>query len=408
MSKNKAYCPLVFLLVICCLLSAGCWDREELSDLAIILAAGIDADPAGVELTVQVVRPAAFGGGAERQGGQAQENDIWVVSEKGRTVYEARRMLKKKVPRQIYWGHNIIMVVGEDIAREGLRNVTNFFSRFPRARETTWVFVTPGKAKELLKSHSQLEDTSAQAAGNMARSAIGVAVMLKDLKMMANVKGSNPVLPRLELTPSGAPQGIGEYENIPGGDEQQFITKIHAETTTTGTGVFDDDKLVGWLDIGETRGLVWLRDEVEKGTVIIPSLTEADKRTSIEIKKGSTEVEPFYDGQNIWFDVSIKAEGDLLEQQSFEDVTDPKIFDKMEQALAQAIEARARECLEKVQDEFGVDALDFGKAFHRKYKKDWAQMGGKWNEHFSTASVNISVDAEIRHTGLESKRAPKE
>jgi spore germination protein KC len=404
---------IICFLLICALVLPleGCWSRRELNELAIVLAAGVDSAPDNkILLTVQIARPSAFGGGG---GGQkmaaAQENNVWVISQTGESVFDAQRYLEAKVSRELYWGHTVILVFGEQLAKNGIRKAINYFSRSPNTRETIWVLVTRGQAADVLNSHSQLETTSAQSVGNMTRAGVGVPVMLKDLSMMLASKGTNPVLPRIELTPSGKPQGPGMQENIPeAGDSRQQVTLTHAETTTTGTGVFKDDRLVGWLDMSETRGLLWLKDKMEKGEITIPSPYESGKHISINITRGNTSVEPFYDGQNVWFDVWIQMDGALLEQQSTEDLTDPHIFTVIEKELNRRIKEKARSALEKAQLTYEVDIFGFGEAFHRKYKKEWAVLKDRWNEVFAGADVNIAVQARIRRTGLTTNRISKE
>ncbi|MBM7856121.1 spore germination protein KC [Desulfohalotomaculum tongense] len=393
------------LLVLSLVLQGGCWSRKELSDLAIIMAAGIDRTPDGnIRLTVQIARPRAFGGGTVRPSA-AQENNAWVLSQTGETVLDAERELEKKVSRKIYWGHMVILVLGQEAAREGIRSLINFFSRSPNARETLWVLVARGKAEDLLNSHSQLENTSAQSTGSVLRDAVGVPVMLKDLIMMLASKGTNPTLPFLELTASGAPQGPGMKENIPEAkNKQQKVTETHAEITLTGTGVFKDDRLVGQLDVPDTRGLLWLTNKIGPGEITIPSPAEPGKKISVNITRGKTKIEPFYDGQNARFEIKITMEGDLWEQQSTEDLTDPKIFAAIEKRMAQRIEQRVRSVLDKAQFDYGLDIFAFGESFHRKYKKEWAALKDRWDEVFANADINIAVEAHIRRTGLTTKR----
>ena len=377
--------------------------------MAIVLAAGVDSAPGGnIRLTLQIAKPSAFGGGGEKAPG-AKEERVWVISHTGKTVLEAQRYLEAKISRSIYWGHDVILVLGEDIAKQGVRKSINFFYRTPFVRETIWVLVAKGKAEALLNSYSQLENTSAQSIGNMVRLGVGVPVMLRDLSMMLASKGNNPVLPRVELTASGPPQGSGMNENIPAAkNKQEKSTTVHAEPTITGTGVFNDEKLVGWLDISETRGLLWLKNQMKKGVITVSSIKDPDKEISINITRENTKVEPFYDGQNIRFNVKIKMEGDLWEQQSTEDITNPEIIKSIEKKMSQAIQARTWIVLEKAQLDYGVDIFAFGEAFHRKYKKEWATLKDHWNEEFSSADFNISVEAHIRHTGITVTRVSEE
>lgn len=393
MTKKGAFLLLIILLPV---FLGGCWSRREMTELAIVLGAGVDRTPDNkVRITLQLARPAAFAGGAEAGGGSAPKQSIvWVVSETGETILDAERNLALKVSRHIYWGHIIILVIGEDMARGGTRDISNFFMRNPMTRETTWVLVTRGEAKKILESNSELEKTSAQSIGFLSRRKAGFSIMLKDFQMVLAARGTNPAAPRVELQKAGESQGPGMEEK-----EQ------HKEAAITGTGVFKDDRLVGWLDNSETRGLLWLRGEVNKGIVTVPSPDQPDKLVSLNVIRGNTRVEPEYDGETIRFNVTINFEGDLLEQQSMEDLTTPEKIKAVEMAAAEAVFRKCADALEKTQGEYGTDIFNFGEAFHRKYKKEWKEIKDRWNEEFAKAEVNIAVEANIRRTGLLTKRA---
>lgn len=409
MSK-KIVCLLLIVVLITPL--GGCWSRRELSDLAIVLAAGVDSTPDGKTLlTVQIARPSAFGGGV---GGQAagagpQQNNMWVISQTGDTVYDAQRRLETKVSRELYWGHTVLVVLGEQMARQGIRKAFNFFTRSSDARETLWILVVRGEAKDVLNSHSQLETSSAQSVGSMLRAAVGVPVMLKDLSMMLASKGINPVLPRIELTASGTPQGPGMKENIPEAEaEPDRGTQKHAEVTITGAGVFNDERLVGWLDLMETSALLWLTDRMKVSEITSPTPGEPDRYFSVCVYKCRTEVEPFYDGQDFWFDVKITMDAALWEDQSQEKLTEPHIFAGMEESLTRRLEQITRAVLEKAQQDYRVDIFGFGEAWHRKYPEKWPAVEKRWNEIFADSDVRVSVEAHIRSTGLTTNRVSQE
>ncbi|MCL6635676.1 MAG: Ger(x)C family spore germination protein, partial [Peptococcaceae bacterium] len=99
-------------LAVLCLVAAlacflgGCWSRREISELAIILAAGVDYTADGkVQLTLQIARPGSFAGAPTGEGGGAKEGStVWVASAAGKTIFEAQRNLAAQVSRHLYWG----------------------------------------------------------------------------------------------------------------------------------------------------------------------------------------------------------------------------------------------------------------------------------------------------------------
>jgi spore germination protein KC len=394
---------ILLILIFLTGLLGGCWDRRELAELAIVLGAGVDRTSEGrIRLTVQIARPSAFfapGGGGGGGGGEAPGS--WVVWAEGETIEDAGRHLTLKVPREIYWGHSIILVIGEDMARKGTRLVTDFFHRNRQPRETTWLMVAKGEAKDFLEAYSALEKTSAQAAGFLARMKIGYSVQSREFAEMLASKGVQPVATRVEVKRAGITPG-------PGGEKEPSKQK---QVVLTGVAVFREDKLIGWLDENETRGLLWLKGEViRRDVVVVPTPGEPAAEASIKIRRAKTTIMPDYDGARPRFNVIIEAEGDMLEQQSREDLATPEKIKALEGAMAGEIRKKATGALEKAQRVYGVDIFGFGDAFHRKYKKEWRKLKNRWDREFTRAEVNISVKARVRDTGLLTRQesAPEE
>ncbi|MBZ4653979.1 MAG: putative rane protein [Peptococcaceae bacterium] len=373
---------------------AGCWNRKEITDMAIVLGTGVDWTAEGrLRLTVQIAEPGAFAG--EEAAGRGEEATNWVVSAEGKTIEEAARNLAPKVPRNIFWDHCMILVIGEEMARKGTNLVTNFFLRSREPREIMWVLVAKGEAKDFLETYSDLEKTSAQAANLLTRMRTGYSVQLWELAEMLAGKGVQPVVTRVEVKEAGVTPGPG----------QEMKPPVHKQVEISGVGVFKEEKLIGWLDDYETRALLWLKGEPMEGVITVPDPGEPDKEVSITIRRGSTKVVPEYDGKNLRFAVKVKMEGDMVEQQSRENLAKPEMIKVLEKEMAEEIKKRAFITLEKAQKEYGVDIFGFGDAFHRKYKKAWRELKNRWDTEFAEAEVIIEAEAYVREIGLLSKRA---
>ncbi|MCL5289822.1 MAG: Ger(x)C family spore germination protein, partial [Firmicutes bacterium] len=315
---------LLLLLALLTSLPGGCWSRKEIHEVAIVLGTGVDWTADGrIRLTVQIARTSAFVAG-EAGGGGREAPAGWVVSAEGRTVEEAERYLAMKVPRDIYWGHSVILVMGEEMAKKGTGMVTNFFQRDRQPRENMWVMVAKGEAKDFLETYSDLAKTSAQAAGFLTRMRTGKSVQLREFAEMVASKGVQPAVTAVEVKEAGVTPGPGQEKKSP----------AHKQVELTGVAVFKEDKLIGWLDAYETRGLLWLKGEAIEGVITVPSPGEPDKEVSIRIRRGSTEVTPEYDGEYLWFDVKVEVEGDMVEQQSREDLAKPEKIKALESEMA--------------------------------------------------------------------------
>ena len=387
---------LLLLLFLASFLT-GCWNRTEITDMAVVLGTGVDWTQDGrLSLTIQIAKSRAFAG-VEAAGGR-EEAANWVVTAEGKTIEEAAGNLAAKVPRKVFWDHCMILIVGEEMARKGMNLIIDFFLRSREPRETMWLIVAEGEAKDFLETYANLEKSSAQAMGSLNKIKTGYSVRLWEFAEMLANKGIQPVAPRVEVKKEA---GI-----TPGpGQGQETRLPAHKQVGIYGVGVFKGEKLIGWLDDYATSGLIWLKGESLKGAVVVPDPGEPDKGVSIAIRRNSLRVVPEYDGKNLRFYVKVKIEGDMVEQQSRGDLAKKEMIKVLEKELAEEIKKRASAALEKAQKEYVADIFGFGEVFRRKYKKAWQELQDGWNTALAGAEVNLEIEANVREVGLLSKGA---
>lgn len=379
-------------------LLAGCWDRRELPELAIVLGCGVDLiEKDRLLLTVQIAKPASFFAGDQGSGGGGsgqQAAPVWAVSAEGKTVSEAITNLQRKLPRHLYWGHNMVLILGEKLARKGAFLATNFFPRAMEPRGTIKLLVTSKEAKTILETPVQLNQSSGQYIDMLVRhKALGVNLI--DWSEMAFSRTMQPVVPGVEV------------EDVPKGpDSMQATPQTGKNIVISRTAVFKEDKMLGWLDDSETQGLLWLKGEMDREVVTIASPSRPGK-VSINITGETLKIRPHYDGRNLRFDVKIATTANVEEQQSREHIFTGVKEKDMERETAGQIKRQIAGVLEKAQHEYGVDIFGFGKFFHRKYKKEFHNMDDNWDAEFARAQVNIEVEVDIRLFGLSSMPNPE-
>ncbi|MCR4397489.1 MAG: Ger(x)C family spore germination protein [Firmicutes bacterium] len=388
----------VAIILILALLAAfcgGCWSRREITEIAIVLGMGLDLTPDGrVGLSLQIARPGAFYGGGDTAGGEGRVA-CWVVRGEGETLEEAAAYLAGKVPRELYWGHSVVLIFGEEMARRGVGAVADFFGRKREPRETMWVTVAEGRASDVLECHSVLEKTSAQAAAFLVTMGLGTAVRFREFVESLADEGVEPIATRVTVREVGVTPCPGEAGAV----------GPHRQAETSGTAVFRGDKLVGWLDQAETRGLLWLKGRAvgQVLTVRVPGKPEG--WLSFRARRQRAEIVPRLEGGSVRFDVNLVAEFDMVEQGGIGDFAGPDQIRGSERLLAGAMEAEAGAVVERVRSAYGSDIFGFGDAFHRKYKREWHEMKGRWDEEFARAEVRINARAFVRETGLLTIRA---
>lgn len=198
---------LAMILVFLALTPSGCWDRRELDNLSIMMAAGIDKAKTGgkIALTTQILKPAearAPTGGMGGVGGGSPEA-VWVTTSTGQTIFEAVRNFNFKIDRRPFWSHMRILIIGEDMARDGVAPLLDWFERYHESRRLIWVMVAKGEAKEVLAAGHEQEKIPAMAIERLLRNSNFTSMVpmvnLNDFLGMLASKGSEPFTAAIEV-----------------------------------------------------------------------------------------------------------------------------------------------------------------------------------------------------------------
>ncbi|TCL76841.1 spore germination protein KC [Hydrogenispora ethanolica] len=374
----------------CCLMLAGCWNRRELNELGIVLAIGIDKDrrTGEVILTSQVVRP-----GALKQESAAEKSPVEITMTRGKTVFEAMRNITKQFDRKAYFSHDKVIVIDERLAREGILKVIDVFVRSQEIRRQVWFMVAKDTtAGEILGVEHGIETVQATYLESMIKSKsrnseVSAPSLLEIVKAVSG-GGTNPVAGVMEMI---------EQPNLPAEKEKEPSSQ---GVKLSGTAVFKKDKLVGYLNDRETRGLHWVTGKVQSGVIQVPAPGEPGRLITVEIKKASSRIKPEIKNGRISFHIAVKEEGNIVEQQSIIDSSKLKTFEKIAAAQKKVIADEIGAAVAKVQKQLGSDIFGFGSLLNQKYPQEWEKIKKNWDALFPEVQWTVTIDAELRRSGL--------
>ncbi len=398
---------IIFLLT--CTALTGCWSRRELNDLAIAIAIGIDKAEDGQYLvSTQIVNPgeiAAKTGG----GGGAKYTPVTTYQAKAGSIMEGMRKLTTVSPRKIYVAHIRMLVIGEELAREGIKDVLDFFSRDHEFRTDFFIVVAKeDRAEEVLSTLTQLEKIPANkmfASLEMSEKswAPTKGVFLDELISNLVSEGIEPVLTAITV--------IGD-EEIGASSENVHEIKPPAELRYENLGVFKKDKLIGWLDKNESKGFNYIIGNVTntvgplscpKGGEIITEQIRTKADIKGKVKNGKPEIT-----------VDIWAESNIAEVNCQIDLTKPETVTELEHIANKRVKEVANIAINKAQKELQSDIFGFGEAIHRADPKEWKKLKKNWDETFTQLPVHVKSNFKIRRLGtvgnsfLEEMKTDKE
>ncbi|MBO1515440.1 Ger(x)C family spore germination protein [Metabacillus bambusae] len=382
---------LVIIILLLNLLS-GCWNRRELNELAITVGLAIDKSEDQYVLTAQVVIPGAVA--ATRAAGQ--KLPVITYTEKGTTVFEAARRMTTISPRKIYFPHLRILVIGEELAEDGIGEVLDFLSRDHELRTDFYVAVAKDmKAENALKVLPALEDIPASKLFTSLETsekawAPTVAVTLDELISELVSEGMQPSLSGIQIR--GDVQEGEKLNNV-----QQIDPDVDLQYSEL--AVFKGEKLIGWLNESESKAVNYVLGNV-KSTIGEVPCPEGKGDVAIEVIRTKTDLKAKVENGSPKGIVEIKIEGNVGDVQCKKlDLTKTKTIDDLEKKSNKDVKKLVESSIKSVQEEFKVDVFGFGEAIHRSNPDYWKKVKKEWDEKFADMPVEVKADVQIRRIG---------
>lgn len=382
--KNRIASILKIIVSLSLILNiTGCWNRREVDELSIVMAVGLDKPKQNgrVQFIAQIFSPLGQkkGGMGESGGGGGGDRGYRNITSTGDTVSGAVQAAIHKVPRDIYFSHNQVVIFGRNIAKEGLQKYIDFFLREQQSRLNIWILVAKDRADATLEVTPQLE--------NMPALDIADLVDIQGEASQSSVVNLKQFATRL-LSRTTAP--IAPFIEVAGKGDKKAIR-------VSGTAVFKKDKLAGQLNQSETRGLLWVIDEVRRGIIEVDCPGGSGK-ASLNIIHSDSKILPELKSGKIHMKIELKEHGILGSQSCPENLaTLPKIA-VLEKEKVEVIQSEVLAALKKAR-KLRADIFGFGDALHQKYPKQWRENVSKWDEVFPDIEVELKIDAKIRRSG---------
>ncbi len=398
----------VFLLILTLMVTilvSGCWSRREIDKLAFVGSIAVDQadDSEMLEVTIQVILPGALTGGGGQAGmggggGGAGMGKVWLVSEKAPTVFEAVKRINNISANHLFFGHMTSVIIGEKLARKGVKDVLDNFDRMSELRRNIWILIAPGKAKDILEARPKLQGVASLAIEGLfihqTDTSFSYPSSLNNFLIMLSSRSTDPVAARVTTISVG--------HRTPGEPPWEAGRK---EIKIEGAAIFKQDKLVGWLDGRETRGVLWLHNKFKYGTITFPNPRGNHKFMTFEIYGGKRKIHTSMEDGELFVNLDISCKGNMVEQDSNADILSQELFIEKEnvQAFNSGIASQVKQEISAAMDkarEYKVDILGLGERFYIEHPQEFKKLQADWPEIIANANVNVVVDVKVRRTGL--------
>ncbi|QNK39579.1 Ger(x)C family spore germination protein [Caproicibacter fermentans] len=356
---------------------SGCWDYHELEAYSIVAGMAIDKGQNGYKyhVTFECVKMSGSG--------KSQQIEPLLLNEDGNTIFDAVRSTLRESDKKLYFSHCKVLIVGSDIAKDGLRSVLDWMQRDAEPRLTLSVLVSKEKtAEEILRVKPQsVQLLSFQIASTLQESTgfygSPTSLQLYEVTNILNSDGLELVLPAIEKKP--------EVD----GDTVQL----------SGGAVFKKDKQIGWLSPNQDRYYNYVRDKI-KGGLLVTGPTPGSTNVTLEIIDSKTTVKPSVSGQSASVEINVKMRAAYAEQDNETDFLSKIGLAQVEKYAEKTLEFEIESNVKNVQQRFDSDIFGFGSKIHQSSPNDWNKLSKSWDRIFKAMKVKVNAEVKIENTGL--------
>ena len=381
---------LIVLTILANMFLSGCLSEGEITDLGIAVSVGIDKSEDGYFVTYQVMNPKAISAKAPN------ESPIVLYSESGKDLFQIKRKITEQSPRKMYHSHLRTIIFSEEIAKEGIKDMLDFFVRGHEYRTDFYFLIAKGTtAHNILKVVTPLESVSQMEVHNAVERSEKVWAPTSTTKIFELVNkiisdGDNPVMTSIEILNQKDKSDSNDNLKVSDG------TKL----SVASLGVFKKDKLVGWLPEDESRAYNYINGNVEStGTYV----EYEQNRISFEVIKVESKRKVHMLNGKPAINVEIIVTRDISAITGDLDLTDEDIIEKVNDKGKEKTLMFCNNVVKRAKEDFGSDIFGFGEDIHRAYPKLWKDIKDDWNNEFTELPVNFDVKVKVNNLGSSTK-----
>lgn len=375
--KKKYNVLLVGLIVI--VLLTSCWDRRLLKDHSLIMAIGYDLNEDGtISKTVTFPRETIVNIG---QSSDSEATESHTITTTGPTVGASDLDLERYLSQRFDRSKARILLLGEDLARDGIYAALDSMYRDPRGPLSALVAVVSGRAEQGLTMENQQSFFVSEFYYNLLKSSEESGIIVCE-----NIQSICPVI-------------LSRRKDI----ALPFISAEHEtnEINISGLALFTGEKMTGTLNLEESIMYLILTDNISKKAKFNLKISDDQQDNqknyatiAIRNEKRKIDVKPNPVQPVVNLHLTLQIE---IEEFAKNHLYRKGAIGKLEKQVSKQLMELAHQTLDKMK-EANNDSLGIGEKIRAYHYKVWEKVD--WNELYPKTVFHIDFDVEIVQHGV--------
>jgi spore germination protein len=359
-------------VVVLTLLSSGvsCREQRYLPEIGIVRQLGVEFAPNKRLLFTQIFSRFA----------DAQRREQIIVS-KANLFHDAWDHAGYIAPLSLKFGKLQQLLVSEQLARQDINDLTNFFFRDYQKPPQALLIIVAGSPKKLLEKVAALSNRPPVFSyiHTLLKNNYGhylSKLSLLQFSVWKFAPGIDPIAPVVNWAPEG----------------------IHL----AGSALFAGGRLVGRIDNTATHTLMLMMGQLKDRNYVLQNPINLDplhpfqKVAAVALNTVQRQLRLIVNRNKPHVNLMLKVEGNV-EEYIGDDLDQPVAEEKLEKKISQALEKDCAKLLRYARS-IGSDPLGFGDILRAKYYQYWKKY--KRQTVYSQIEIKVKVDFKINRYGM--------
>ena len=333
----------ILVLILVVVLFNGFNNLREITDLAIVTVMGLDVDENGTYTAV-----------IEIIDGDKEDSKKTIIEfAQGQSIQETIRNIIDKTQKRLYLAHLETLIVSEEIAKNGLDNILDFFIRDNDGSNNFYLFISKGTSAQEIIDKVSKEEIS----------------MLDLLKSSEKFRGNGNTKTLSEIIQEELKYGKDICVNSCGiKDDEVYIAEMVYFKEWKMQDYMSEDESIMYNILDNNVGSPIIRTGEDEDMIIVEIVTS---KANIKLEDEKVVID-------IKMNVNISEVGKNIKLETKDEV------ESIEEKLNNVIKEKVNAFVEKYQKEKEIQILGFKNLYYRK-KKEYIN-----NTNFET-NINIGL-----------------
>lgn len=389
-----------FIIVIIILPLTGCYNYQELKDLTVVTAMGIDYDSNNnmYNISYEAINTNL---GNENSGNNNQSNFL-IYNIQDKTIEMTAKKAANTTSKKLYVSHLEVLILSEEVAKNHLREVIEFIFKNPEFRTEFYILVAKNNTpKDILEILTPLLNINSENIKNSLKNSsrtMGISELVTFRNLLNKFLNYNIEIsiPTVEIKGKTPNKGENNSESAQNGDDISNLerTDAYSNLEISNMSVFKNNQFVGYLNEDESITYNLITNNLK--TTIYNYECEKNKYISFELVEVKSSLKPQKNGK---VNVKIKGKANIVDLQCKINLSKNKEVKKMKKKLNKDIENYVKDNFYNINRKYNSDIYGIKDKYYKDKLKYYKKIKNDWENYFNNIDLKVKSDIEIFSQG---------